>query len=72
MTRIPERKPDNFPPSQGPELPTTAFSSSSYEEPDDFSDLDEIDPDDERWEAFLADIDESDPQPEHGDFWTDN
>jgi hypothetical protein len=69
MTRIPERKPDDFPPN--PELPAAAFSTSS-EEADDFSDLDEIDPDDERWEAFLADIDESDPQPEYGDFWTND
>ena len=23
----------------------------------------------ERWEAFIADDDERDPQPEYGDFW---
>ncbi|HEX4413418.1 MAG TPA: hypothetical protein VH107_07290 [Lacipirellulaceae bacterium] len=33
------------------------------------SELDEIDPDDPRWDAFIADDDERDPQPEHGDFW---
>jgi hypothetical protein len=32
-------------------------------------DSDEIDPDDAHWDAFLADEDELDPQPEPGDFW---
>lgn len=36
---------------------------------DDPSELDEIDLDDQRWEAFLADEDERDPQPGHDDFW---
>jgi hypothetical protein len=36
---------------------------------DDLDDFLEIDLDDERWETFLADEDERDPQPEHGDFW---
>jgi hypothetical protein len=36
---------------------------------DSDSELDQIDPDDERWDAFIADDDEWDPQPEHGDFW---
>ena len=38
-------------------------------EPDETSDLEEIDPDDPRWDAFIADDDERDPQPEYGDFW---
>jgi hypothetical protein len=33
------------------------------------SELDEIDPDDPRWDAFIADDDERDPQPDYGDFW---
>jgi hypothetical protein len=39
------------------------------DEPDDSSELDKIDPDDPRWDAFIADDDERDPQPEPGDFW---
>jgi hypothetical protein len=39
------------------------------DEPDESTDLDDIDPDDERWDAFIADDDERDPQPDHGDFW---
>lgn len=41
-------------------------------EADEPSDLDEIDPDDERWDAFIADDDERDPQPGYGDFWLDD
>jgi hypothetical protein len=41
-------------------------------DPDEPTDLDEIDPDDERWDAFLADDDELDPTPEPGDFWPEN
>ena len=41
-------------------------------ETDESSDLDEIDPDDERWDAFIADDDERDPQPDYGDFWFDD
>jgi hypothetical protein len=39
------------------------------DEPEDPSELEEIDPDDECWDAFIADEDELDPDPEHGDFW---
>jgi hypothetical protein len=39
------------------------------DDPDEASELDEIDPDDARWDAFIADDDERDPQPEYGDFW---
>lgn len=42
------------------------------DEPDDSSDLDDIDPDDERWDAFIADDDERDPQPNYGDFWPED
>ncbi len=38
-------------------------------EPEDSNELDELDPDDECWDAFLADDDERDSQPEYGDFW---
>jgi hypothetical protein len=44
-------------------------------EPDDASDLDyedvpcTDDGDDSRWEAFIPDEDEWDPQPDPGDFW---
>ena len=44
------------------------------EEPDDPSDLDDFDatPDDDtRWEVFLPDDDEYDPQPDPRDFWKD-
>jgi hypothetical protein len=37
---------------------------------EEFADAEEVDPDDERWEAFVLDDDEFDPQPEYGDFWT--
>lgn len=47
------------------------LEDSRSDELDDPSELDEIDLDDERWEAFLADEDELDPQPDHGDFWRD-
>ena len=39
---------------------------------DDSSELDEIDPDDPRWDAFIADDDERDPQPDYGDFWPED
>jgi len=49
---------------------------SDWREPtgerDEASDLDEIDPDDQRWNAFIADDDERDPQPEYGDFWPED
>jgi len=45
---------------------------TSHDDPDELSDTDVIDLDDERWEAFLADEDELDPDPEPGDFWPDD
>jgi hypothetical protein len=33
------------------------------------SEWDEIDPDDPCWDAFVADDDERNPEPEFGDFW---
>jgi hypothetical protein len=39
---------------------------------DDLSDLDDCAvavADDDRWEVFLLDDDETDPLPEYGDFW---
>jgi len=54
-------------------------------DPDEASDLDFADMpctddgdgddgngDDSRWEAFIPDEDESDPQPDPGDFWIEN
>ncbi|HEX3602032.1 MAG TPA: hypothetical protein VHU84_17900, partial [Lacipirellulaceae bacterium] len=41
---------------------------SATDETDDSSEFDDIDPDDQRWDAFIADDDERDPQPELGDF----
>lgn len=41
-----------------------------WHEFDDASELDEIDLSDERWEAFLADEDELDPEPDPDDFYT--
>lgn len=29
-------------------------------------------PDEDPWEAFVPDDDETDPQPEYGDFWPDD
>jgi hypothetical protein len=47
-------------------------SAEPLDEPDDPSDLDEFDndreDDDERWDVFLADDDERDPEPDPGDF----
>jgi hypothetical protein len=45
------------------------------EQPDDFCDLDDQDMpctdhgDDSCWDAFIADDDERDPEPDPGDFW---
>jgi hypothetical protein len=39
---------------------------------DDADDVDDIDPDDDHWDAFLADEDELDPEPELGDFWPED
>jgi hypothetical protein len=36
------------------------------------SEWDEIDPDDPRWDAFVADDDERNPEPEYGDFWPED
>jgi len=72
MKRSPPRKSDYERWSQvqkeGLEKPCVPQSA---EEPDEESaDPEEVDPDDERWEAFVLDDDEFDPQPEYGDFWT--
>jgi hypothetical protein len=44
-------------------------------DPDD-SDLEELpctdEADERRWEAFIPDDDEFDPEPEHGDFWIED
>ncbi|MGD9636617.1 MAG: hypothetical protein AB7G28_25780 [Pirellulales bacterium] len=47
------------------------------EESTDASDLElpevpATDEDDARWEAFIPDDDQSDPQPEPGDFWIED
>ena len=44
------------------------YSDPPEEEADD-GELDEIDPDDPRWEPFIADDEERNPEPEYGDFW---
>jgi hypothetical protein len=44
-------------------------SAEIEDEVDEDSELDLIDPDDERWDAFITDDDEWYPQPGHGDFW---
>jgi hypothetical protein len=45
------------------------------EEPEEPSDLDNFDipqgDDDSRWDVFIPDEDERDPQPDPGDFWID-
>jgi hypothetical protein len=51
-------------PAEGENLPSL--------DPEEPSDLDDIDPDDDRWDAFLADEDELDPTPAPGDFWQEN
>jgi hypothetical protein len=43
--------------------------SDEAEEPNDFDDPDDVDLDDVHWDAFLADDDELDPQPDPGDFY---
>jgi hypothetical protein len=56
------------------ELRTPASESTEptqyADELEEFDDDVEIDPDDERWDAFLLDDDDENPQPEYGDFWT--
>jgi hypothetical protein len=48
--------------------PIPSQPAAQEDDPDEIL-LDEFDRDDERWDAFLADDDERDPQPEFGDFW---
>jgi hypothetical protein len=62
---------------RNPETPLNQSHESSPDEsdflpPEEPSELDEIDLNDERWEAFLADDDERDPQPQPGDFWPED
>ena len=54
------------------EEPQEDFDNDEAPEDDDSSELDEIDPDDPRWDAFIADDDERDPQPDYGDFWQED
>lgn len=44
----------------------TSLDDEDANEPDE---IDLLDDDDARWDAFLADDDELDPLPDHGDFW---
>jgi hypothetical protein len=66
---LPERGPDEWS-DQVPD-PLTPL-----EEPDEPSDLDDIDvpctDDDSRWDAFIPDDDERDPLPDVGDVWIEN
>ncbi|MFO0790589.1 MAG: hypothetical protein U0805_14130 [Pirellulales bacterium] len=51
------------------EPPDEGWLTVDVDSPDDIDDLDEIDLSDERWEAFLADEDELDPEPDPDDFY---
>ena len=64
-------RPTKKTPAQENEIQQASFENTRWDDLDDPSELDEIDLDDQRWEAFLADEDELDPQPDHGDFWKD-
>lgn len=64
-------RPTDQTPDQDDEIQEDGFEYARLDDLDDPSELDEIDLDDERWEAFLADEDELNPQPDHGDFWQD-
>lgn len=43
--------------------------ADEFNDLDDADDAEDIDPDDAHWDAFLADDDERDPQPDPGDFY---
>jgi hypothetical protein len=49
----------------------SSHNADDFPANDEIDELNEIDPDDPYWDAFLADDDELDPQPEPGDFWPD-
>ncbi len=61
-----KRKPENEP---SPSIPFASEPEEEPAEPDQPDDPNDFDPDDQQWDAFLADDDERDPQPDHGDFW---
>jgi hypothetical protein len=56
-------------PAHGQEPPTARHEAASSDDCDQPFDLHEINPDDDRWEVFVPDDDERDPQPDYGDFW---
>jgi len=58
----------DFPYEPEPAMPAQEWDRDRFDAIDEPSELDEIDLDDERWEAFLADDDELDPLPDRGDF----
>jgi len=61
--RSPEPPPD--PPSELEPEPDEPADPSDLE----FEDLPCTDDDDSRWDAFIPDDDERDPEPAPGDFW---
>lgn len=61
-----KRKPETEPSAN------TSVAGNLDEEPtetDELDNLTDVDPEDRHWDAFLADDDERDPQPDPGDFW---
>jgi hypothetical protein len=50
----------------------TQLPPSEPSEFDDPSDFELPHMDDARWDVFIADEDECDPLPDHGDFWIDD
>jgi hypothetical protein len=77
MRRTNPNKPSNvrrpISPKREPDEPRDIFAEpeprETEDDPDETGEFDEIDPDDPRWDAFIADDDERDPEPEYGDFW---
>jgi hypothetical protein len=66
--RSPDRPPAEPPPNQPNEIepePDEPADPSDLE----FEELPCTDDDDSRWEAFIPDDDERDPEPAPGDFW---
>ncbi|MCC7473879.1 MAG: hypothetical protein IT425_00665 [Pirellulales bacterium] len=62
------KKSDLRNPTSAPD-PTADWAFDDF---DDGSELEEDTLDEACWEAFLADDDELDPDPEYGDFWPNN
>jgi hypothetical protein len=65
----PVHEPGRTKPLEQSEVDTDAAEEfDASDDPSDLDDFGDADDDDSRWDVFLFD-DDSDPLPEHGDFW---